>query len=178
MDETGADALRFALIHGATPGHDQRFGPQKLENARNFANKLWNAARFVLGARPAEIRPMRPAAPARRTPTSARPTLDPLAGGRHAEAVDRAHRRVPVRRGDPRPVRRHLVASSATGASSSPRSGSADETLPAAEREATWWTLVEALDTYLRLLHPVMPFVTEAIWGAAAAPRSPRSRTA
>ena len=30
----------------------------------------------------------------------------------------------------------------------------ADETLPAADREATWWTLVEALDTYLRLLHP------------------------
>ena len=31
-------------------------------------------------------------------------------------------------------------------------------------REATWWTLVEVLDTYLRLLHPVMPFVTEALW--------------
>jgi valyl-tRNA synthetase len=42
----------------------------------------------------------------------------------------------------------------------------ADPELPAAEREATWWTLVEALDTYLRLLHPVMPFVTEAIWAA------------
>ena len=42
----------------------------------------------------------------------------------------------------------------------------ADERSSAAEREATWWTLVEALDTYLRLLHPVMPFVTEAIWGA------------
>ena len=41
----------------------------------------------------------------------------------------------------------------------------ADETLSAADREATWWTLVEALDTYLRLLHPVMPFLTEAIWG-------------
>jgi valyl-tRNA synthetase len=40
----------------------------------------------------------------------------------------------------------------------------ADETLSAAEREATWWTLVDALDTYLRLLHPVMPFITEAIW--------------
>jgi valyl-tRNA synthetase len=39
-----------------------------------------------------------------------------------------------------------------------------DESLPAAEREATWWTLVEALDTYLRLLHPIMPFLTEAIW--------------
>ena len=47
----------------------------------------------------------------------------------------------------------------------------ADGTLPAAERVATWWTLVETLDTYLRLLHPVMPFVTEAIWGAL--PRRP-----
>ena len=55
IDETGADALRFALIHGATPGQDQRFGTAKLENARNFANKLWNATRFVVGARPASI---------------------------------------------------------------------------------------------------------------------------
>ena len=39
-----------------------------------------------------------------------------------------------------------------------------DETLAAAEREATWWTLVDVLDTYLRLLHPIMPFITEAIW--------------
>ena len=44
IDESGADALRFALIHGAAPGIDQRFGPAKLENARNFANKLWNAS--------------------------------------------------------------------------------------------------------------------------------------
>ena len=42
----------------------------------------------------------------------------------------------------------------------------ADESLPAEEREATWWTLVDALDAYLRLLHPVMPFVTEALWPA------------
>jgi valyl-tRNA synthetase len=39
-----------------------------------------------------------------------------------------------------------------------------DESLSVADREATWWTLVEALDTYLRLLHPTMPFVTETIW--------------
>jgi valyl-tRNA synthetase len=39
-----------------------------------------------------------------------------------------------------------------------------DESLSVAEREATWWTLVSALDTYLRLLHPIMPFITEAIW--------------
>jgi valyl-tRNA synthetase len=41
-----------------------------------------------------------------------------------------------------------------------------DASLPDADREATWWTLVEALDTYLRLLHPVMPFVTEELWAA------------
>jgi valyl-tRNA synthetase len=41
-----------------------------------------------------------------------------------------------------------------------------DPSLPAADREATWWALVESLDTFLRLLHPLMPFVTEAIWGA------------
>ena len=57
IDESGADALRFALIHGAAPGNDQKFNAEKLENARNFANKLWNAARFVLGARPATIPP-------------------------------------------------------------------------------------------------------------------------
>jgi valyl-tRNA synthetase len=41
-----------------------------------------------------------------------------------------------------------------------------DASLADADREATWWTLVDALDTYLRLLHPVMPFVTEELWGA------------
>jgi valyl-tRNA synthetase len=46
-----------------------------------------------------------------------------------------------------------------------------DESLPAETREATWWTLVEALDTYLRLLHPVMPFLTEALW--ASLPHAP-----
>ena len=41
-----------------------------------------------------------------------------------------------------------------------------DTSLDEATRETTWWTLVEVLDTYLRLLHPVMPFVTEALWGS------------
>jgi valyl-tRNA synthetase len=42
----------------------------------------------------------------------------------------------------------------------------ADASVTDPERQATWWTLVEALDVYLRLLHPVMPFVTEELWGA------------
>ncbi len=45
--EYGADALRFTLITGSTPGNDMRFSDEKVRASRNFANKLWNAARFV-----------------------------------------------------------------------------------------------------------------------------------
>lgn len=48
IDEYGADALRFTLITGNTPGNDMRFIIDKVEANRNFANKLWNATRFVL----------------------------------------------------------------------------------------------------------------------------------
>lgn len=48
IDKYGADALRFALATGNSPGNDMRFSYEKIEAARNFANKLWNAARFVL----------------------------------------------------------------------------------------------------------------------------------
>ncbi len=44
----GADALRFALATGNSPGNDMRFSDEKIESARNFANKLWNASRFVM----------------------------------------------------------------------------------------------------------------------------------
>jgi valyl-tRNA synthetase len=46
--EYGADALRFTLMTGTSPGNDQRWSEKKLLAARNFANKLWNAARYVL----------------------------------------------------------------------------------------------------------------------------------
>jgi valyl-tRNA synthetase len=47
IDEFGADALRFTLLRAVAPGHDIRLGPQDVENNRNFATKLWNAARFA-----------------------------------------------------------------------------------------------------------------------------------
>ena len=47
IDRYGADALRFALSTGNSPGNDMRFSEEKMEAARNFANKLWNASRFV-----------------------------------------------------------------------------------------------------------------------------------
>ena len=48
IDQYGADALRFMLTTGITPGNDMRFKTDKLESSRNFANKLWNASRFVI----------------------------------------------------------------------------------------------------------------------------------
>ena len=48
IDNYSADALRFSLISGTTAGNDMRFMPEKLESASNFANKVWNAAKFVL----------------------------------------------------------------------------------------------------------------------------------
>ncbi len=46
--EYGADALRFTLVTGNAPGNDMRFSTTKMDNSRNFANKMWNASRFVL----------------------------------------------------------------------------------------------------------------------------------
>ena len=48
IDEYGADALRFSLVMGVSPGNDTRYSKDRVESARNFANKIWNASRFVL----------------------------------------------------------------------------------------------------------------------------------
>lgn len=48
IEKYGADTLRFSLLSGVTSGNDMRFNPEKVENTRNFMNKIWNASRFVL----------------------------------------------------------------------------------------------------------------------------------
>ena len=170
MEESGADALRFALIHGATLGQDQKFGSQKLETGRNFANKLWNATRFVLGARPTSI----PSDAARQSPDASHlgPTERWIRSRQAAaiDAVDRAigeHQLAEVSRILFDAVWSELCDWGVELA----KVRLADASLPEAEREATWWTLVDAIDTYLRLLHPLMPFVTEALW--ARLPKAP-----
>ncbi|MCL5256170.1 MAG: class I tRNA ligase family protein [Chloroflexi bacterium] len=50
MDEYGTDALRFAMVTGSTPGNDMRISTEKLQGSRNFANKIWNATRFIVGS--------------------------------------------------------------------------------------------------------------------------------
>jgi valyl-tRNA synthetase len=165
IDETGADALRFALIHGAAAGQDQRFGRTKLENARNFANKLWNATRFVVGARPATI----PAGAERRLPLDG--DLGPAErwmlsrASSTVEAVDAAMADFAF--GEVTRLLYDAIWNEfCDWGVELAKVRLADASLPEATREATWWALVQALDTYLRLLHPVMPFVTEQLWGA------------
>ena len=46
--EYGADALRFTLATGNSPGNDMRYMDEKVKASRNFANKLWNASRFIM----------------------------------------------------------------------------------------------------------------------------------
>jgi valyl-tRNA synthetase len=165
IDEFGADALRFALIHGTAPGNDSRLGREKLENARNFANKLWNATRFVLGARPASIAADAP----RREPDES--NLGPAERWIRSRAaatisdVDRAMGEYTF--GEVTRILYDAIwGEYCDWYLELAKVRLADETLDATAREATWWTLVEVLDTYLRLLHPVMPFVTEAIWAS------------
>ena len=162
INEMGADALRFALLHGPEPSQDQRMSAPRLEDARNFANKLWNAARFVVGSRPAEIAADAPlAAPAEGALSAA----DEWILGRCAAtlaAVDHAYAEYQF--GEAARLIYDAIWSDycdwylemakpalATGAS-------------AESRSATWRTLTWVLDRYLRVLHPLMPHVTEAIW--------------
>jgi valyl-tRNA synthetase len=165
MEQSGADALRFAVIHGGTPGQDQKFGPQKLEIGRTFANKLWNATRYVLGARPASI-----AADATREDQDAASLGVPERWMRSRTAaavadVDRAIAEYQLAE-----VTRTLLdaiwSEFCDWGIELAKVRITDPSSSHAEREATWWTLVESLDTFLRLLHPVMPFVTEVLWEA------------
>ena len=165
IDQIGADALRFALINGTSPGNDQKFSREKLDSARNFANKLWNAARFVLGARPDMIAPdaMR-RAPALTDLGPAERWLRSRIGATVA-AVDLAMADHNIGEAS-----RLLYDASwnelCDWGIEFAKVRLADETLSVEVRTATWWTLIEALDQLLRLLHPFLPFLTEAIWAA------------
>src|SRR6478735_12552269 len=50
MDQYGTDALRFTLATSSTPGNDMKLVPERIVGNRNFANKIWNASRFVMMA--------------------------------------------------------------------------------------------------------------------------------
>ncbi len=158
IDEIGADALRYALVAGTAPGSDQRLTRPKLDGGRNFTNKLWNAARFVIGARPdtlavaggdetLAVRWIRSRLAA--TVEQATRALDGLdLAGYAASIYDFAWSdycdwflemaKVDLRRDDASDV----------------------------DRARTWRAAAEVLGDLLRLIHPLMPFVSEEIWAA------------
>ncbi len=156
MDQYGTDAFRFTLAALAAQGRDIRFSPERIEGYRNFANKVWNAARFVLSNLPG-YRPR-----ARKAPPS---LADRWILSRLAQTIAEARGALKAYR-----------FNDAAGAVyrflwhdycdwyvewSKPALYRGDD--PAA-RARTQATLLEVLETTLRLLHPFMPFITEEIW--------------
>ena len=156
IDKYGTDALRFALTTGTAPGNDLRFTEARMEAARNFANKVWNASRFVL------------------TSIQSKDGLDgwfDLPAPEHREdrwIISRLNRTI-------EDVNKSLEAFELGEAQQKLydfiwndycdwyiemakirlRSGATPSPLP---------ILVHVLERTLRLLHPFMPFITEEIW--------------
>jgi valyl-tRNA synthetase len=164
INELGADALRFALLHGPEPSQDQKMSRPRLEDARNFANKIWNAARFVLSVRPAEM----PAGFA--LGLTDHHELGPaehwiLARSEQTlGAVDAAYANFEF--GE---VARLLYDAIWNDFCDwyveLAKIGLADASAEAGRKLAIWSMLTWVLDRYLRLLHPLMPMITEEIWG-------------
>ena len=160
VDEIGADALRFALVSGNAAGVDQRLTDAKLTGARNFTNKLWNAARFVLAARPVDL-----------AAAGAEPGLaERWIRSRLAAAVETATRQLDELdiAGYVGAVHRAAWDEYCDWFLETTKVDLRREGASPGERARAWLTAAEGLGTLLRLAHPIMPFVTEAIWEALA----------
>jgi valyl-tRNA synthetase len=156
MDRYGTDALRFALIRGANPGSDVPLAEEWVEGARNFANKLWNLGRFVLSSVPGGIKPEDLPAPAERS-LADRWLLSRLE--RTRAAANAAYDDY-----DPAEAARLLHAFAWSELAdwavelAKPRLAAGGE-----DARRAGAVLAYALDVTLRLLHPVMPFVTDEL---------------
>lgn len=156
MDEFGTDALRFTLLVGSTPGNDMNLSINKVKANRNFANKIWNAGRFVIGN--IERAPIAP----EREPDWT--LADSWIWARLQSLIKEVER---------------LFQSYQFGEAGRQIydflwSEFADWYLEIAKLQIasggdrayyTVYTLTRVLDLCLRLLHPFTPFVTEELWG-------------
>jgi len=177
MDEFGADALRFTLLTSSTPGNDMNLSLERIRANRNFANKIWNAARFTatnLGKLAAEgERPAVADAPAGRAPAGDGPSLaDRWIASRLNSTIAEATRLFDSYQfGEAGRQAYEFLWGDFADWYIEAAKGQLAAGGPTAARTAA--TLVDVLDQTLRLLHPFIPFVTEDIWqnlkGAAAA---------
>jgi valyl-tRNA synthetase len=155
MEKYGTDALRFTLAAMASPGRDIKLAEERIEGYRNFANKIWNAARFILmnldGPREAALPKDRSFADRwilSRLNRTIRDVSASLESYRFDQASSYLYQFIWHEYCD-----WYLELSK-------PALQSKDS----ADAKRTRQTLVESFETLLRLLHPVMPFITEEIW--------------
>ncbi len=160
IDEFGADALRFTLMRAVAPSHDIRLGPQDVENNRNFATKLWNAARFVEFNGAVRVEGFDPKSAketlnrwiAHETQKAAAEITAAIETYRFSDAAGAAYRFVWNVYCDWYVELSKPVLTGADGPAK-------DET----RAMAAW-----ALDEIIKLLHPFMPFITEELWAVTA----------
>ncbi len=156
MNEMGTDALRFTLLVGSTPGNDVNLSLKKVEANRNFANKLWNIGRFVLGA--LEQAPDTP----EREPVWT--LADSWIWARFQELarnIDRLFQTYQYGEAG------RQIYDFIWGEFADWYVETAKLQLAEGGDRAFWtaYTLVRVFDMNLRLLHPFTPFVTEELWG-------------
>jgi valyl-tRNA synthetase len=169
IKEYGADALRFALVNGVAAGADQQLSQAKLQNAKEFANKLWNIGRFVLhhiDANADALRDWR----ADRTPAPAPGAGSPDPGLGHAERwiLSRTESTAAELT---RLLEQYLFGEYASALQQFVWSEFADVYLELAKAglrdekraPATARTLAYVLDRILRLAHPIVPFISDTI---------------
>jgi len=162
MDELGTDALRFTLLVGSTPGNDMNLSLKKVEANRNFANKIWNAGRFVISA----LSSLPPEADLLETANSE-------SGWTLPDSWIWARLQTLVR--DVERLFQALQYGEAGrqiyeffwGDFADWYVEIAKQQLNQGNERAirTAYALIRILDTSLRLLHPFTPFVTEELWG-------------
>ncbi len=158
IESHGADSLRFMLVTGNTPGNDLRFHFERLDGARNFANKIWNASRFAL-MNLQDFEPG-PAPPAERLTLADRWILS-----RYQRAVRESTAFMEkYELGEAARVLYEFTWNELCDwyiELVKPRLyGKTD----AADRQTAQHVLAEVLRGTLELLHPFMPFITEEIW--------------
>ena len=151
IDRYGADALRFSLAFAAVPGNDTNVSEKHIEGARRFANKIWNASRFVL----LSLGDQRPELNLDDLAIEDRWILSRL--DRTIYEIDKALGT--LNWAEASRVLRHFIWTEYCD-------WYVELTKPRFERESekVGGVLLYVLDNVLRLLHPVMPFVTEELW--------------
>jgi valyl-tRNA synthetase len=159
MDEYGTDALRFTLSTSGTPGQDLNLNPQRIEAARNFANKLWNITRFVMSKRVEDAAPTITSADLAAMTLSDRWILSRYA--RLTASVNRLMEGYNFGEAG-RQIQDFLWSEFADWyvEMAKVQTDEGDEQ----QQRRTFAVLWTVLEGSLRLLHPYMCYVTEAAW--------------